>query len=96
MATIKEVKEKVSYIISVSESVHPADTQSRKIELMVGHAKSILADLEEFDKSVGLKPSPNCCCDIVELHQNSDYVVCRCCGHRGPYNAWNKQKLEER
>jgi len=47
---IEETIKRVGYIISVSESFHPADTQQRKINLMVDHAKKAIADLKEIKK----------------------------------------------
>lgn len=45
---LEEAITKVGYIISVSQSMHPADTPQRKIGLMVGHAKDALAKLEKL------------------------------------------------
>lgn len=52
---------------------------------------------------VELALCPKCGCDVVELHKKFEFVICRGCGHRGPYfdghpidaiNAWNEQGLE--
>ena len=49
---IEDIIMKVGYVVSVSKSMHPSDTPQRKIELMVGHAKDALANLERLKEEM--------------------------------------------
>ena len=49
---LEDIITKVGYIISVPESMHPADTHQRKIGLMVGHAKDALANLKQIQEEI--------------------------------------------
>ncbi len=49
---LEEVITKVGYVVSVSKSMHPADTPQRKIGLMVGHAKDALTYLEQIKEEI--------------------------------------------
>ena len=67
-----EIKELLEYVISVSESVHPADTLQRKIKLMVKHARKALA-LIKAESQPANKPKIDSC--ILAFAERMQYKL---------------------
>ena len=55
MKNLDEILTKIGYIISVSESCHPRDTDQRKMQLMVKHAKEAREELTHLQDSLLVK-----------------------------------------